>query len=375
MIPGNRAGWRVEVDVETEKSEDQFTSDLRQALAVWRHDLRTPVTGLLGYAQLIFEDVSPLPEGVPWTEPLSAIAGGARHLLVVINELLQVAGPEEENHLSFYRRSLEQGMAPTLGEIQAHIATLRIILETSPFEHVRPDLDHLQHALTQVRDLISGGPDRPQGVELTAELARMAPITPEDVEQGRLVLVVDDQEGNRDILSRRLLRMGHRVMTASDGTRAMEALHRWPVDLVLLDLLMPGMSGWQVLELMRADPKLKSVPVIVATTFDDPASIAGCLALGADDLLAKPVDPLLLQMRVRICLENIDLRRKVEETAASFSRIAAGVSALEQGDIEPPDLTELATRRDEVGSTARSLLSLARYVAATHTPPAFNSPR
>lgn len=361
--------------MDIENKDEQFSSDLRQALAVWRHDLRTPVTGLLGYAQLIYEDVSSLSEGTPLTDPLSAIAGGARHLLVVINELLQVANQGEEANISFYRRSLEQGMAPTLGEIQSHLNTLRVVVDASPFEHIRPDLEHLQNAIDQVRDLIKRGPHSPHGVELTAELARMAPITPEDVDQGRLVLVVDDQQGNRDILSRRLLRMGHRVITASDGIRAMEALNRWPVDLVLLDLLMPGMSGWQVLETMRADPRLRLVPVIVATTFDDPASIAGCLALGADDLLAKPVDPLLLQVRVRICLENIDLRRQVEETAANFSRIAAGVAALEQGDVEPPELSELATRRDEVGSTARSLLSLARSVAATPTLPALNNRR
>lgn len=126
-------------------------------------------------------------------------------------------------------------------------------------------------------------------------------------EQGR-VLVVDDNEMNRDLLARRVRRQGHMVTVAEDGVSALELMRSEPFDLVLLDIMMPKMNGYQVLEHLKADPNLRHIPVIVISALDDINSVIECIELGAEDYLPKPFNAVLLTARVRNCLERKWLR-------------------------------------------------------------------
>lgn len=112
------------------------------------------------------------------------------------------------------------------------------------------------------------------------------------------ILVVDDVEMNRDLLSRRVRRLGHEVLLAEDGVQAMDTLRKQAVDVVLLDIMMPNMNGYEVLEAMAADEQLQRVPVIMISAIDEKESIARCIELGADDYLPKPFDPLILKARL-----------------------------------------------------------------------------
>lgn len=118
------------------------------------------------------------------------------------------------------------------------------------------------------------------------------------------VLVVDDNEANRDVLSRRLKRQKYHVVTAEDGLRALDMVRNQPFDLVLLDIMMPEMNGYQVLETMKADPSLRHVPVIMISAVDDIDSVVRCIELGAEDYLFKPFNPVLLKARVSASLEK-----------------------------------------------------------------------
>ncbi|MDH5323910.1 MAG: response regulator [Gammaproteobacteria bacterium] len=124
------------------------------------------------------------------------------------------------------------------------------------------------------------------------------------------ILVVDDNEMNRDMLLRRLRPMGFRVETATDGAEALDALQREPYDLVLLDIMMPVMDGFEVLKCMKQDNTLRTVPVIMITALDDSSSAARCIDMGAEDYLTKPFDPTLLKARVGACLERKRLHDK-----------------------------------------------------------------
>ena len=104
------------------------------------------------------------------------------------------------------------------------------------------------------------------------------------------LLVVDDVDDNRDLLSRRLTRQGYRVVTASSGQQALQCLARERVDLVLLDIAMPGMSGYDVLSALRADPKTAGVPIIMVTAAQDSDSLVEALSLGANDYITKPIN-------------------------------------------------------------------------------------
>ena len=113
------------------------------------------------------------------------------------------------------------------------------------------------------------------------------------------ILVVDDDPINRMLLSRSLVADGHTVRTAEDGVRALELLAEVRDDVVLLDIVMPEMDGIEVLEAIKADPKLRDLPVIMISGLDDYANVVRCIEAGAEDYLPKPFDPVLLRARIR----------------------------------------------------------------------------
>ncbi len=116
--------------------------------------------------------------------------------------------------------------------------------------------------------------------------------------------MVDDMEENRDLLVRRLQRQGLETAEAVDGSEALELLHSAHFDLVLLDIMMPVLDGFHVLEQIKANPELRELPVIVISAMNEIESAARCIELGADDYLTKPFNPVLLRARVNACLEK-----------------------------------------------------------------------
>ena len=105
------------------------------------------------------------------------------------------------------------------------------------------------------------------------------------------LLVVDDIEDNRFALTRRLARQGYRnVTSAADGRQALELLNAQPFDLVLLDIMMPNLNGYEVLTEMKASERLRHIPVIMISAVDDIESVVRCIELGADDYMPKPAN-------------------------------------------------------------------------------------
>ena len=130
------------------------------------------------------------------------------------------------------------------------------------------------------------------------------------------LLVVDDNEDNRYTLTRRLQREGYTDLTvAVDGEQALGLLGSRPFDLVLLDVMMPGLNGYEVLERMRVDGRLRHVPVIMISALDEIDSVIRCVELGAEDYLAKPFNPTLLRARVGATLEKKRLRDEIVTSA------------------------------------------------------------
>ena len=125
---------------------------------------------------------------------------------------------------------------------------------------------------------------------------RNMPFTP--VESPPLVLVVDDAEVNRDLLSRRLVKDGHKVVLANNGVEALEVARQQNVDLILLDIMMPVLDGYQVLAALKEDEALRDIPVILITAINDIESIARCIEMGAEDYLPKPFNTTLLRARI-----------------------------------------------------------------------------
>jgi len=134
------------------------------------------------------------------------------------------------------------------------------------------------------------------------------------------LLVVDDNEDNRYTLTRRLSREGYaNIATATNGREALELLQAKPIDLVLLDIMMPDMNGYEVLEHLKTDPQLRHIPVIMISAVDEIESVIRCVELGAEDYLSKPFNPTLLRARVGASLERKKLHDQVRAQAADLA--------------------------------------------------------
>jgi class 3 adenylate cyclase len=136
---------------------------------------------------------------------------------------------------------------------------------------------------------------------------------------GAYLLVVDDNKVNRLLMRRSLELQGHRVALAENGRVALEVLKRESFDLVLLDMEMPEVDGFQVLEQMVADTQLRELPVIVTSSLEGIANIVRCIELGADDYLGKPVNPVLLKARIDSSLEKKRLRDQQKALVRRFA--------------------------------------------------------
>jgi class 3 adenylate cyclase len=149
-------------------------------------------------------------------------------------------------------------------------------------------------------------------------------------ERGARLLVADDNKVNRLLLGRTLEVQGHRVSSADNGRRALDMLRAEAFDLLLLDLEMPELDGFALLEIIAADHTLREVPVIVTSSLEGVTHVARCIELGADDYLHKPVNPVLLKARVGSSLEKKRLRDQQKEQVKRFATSAV-VQDLQQG--------------------------------------------
>jgi sigma-B regulation protein RsbU (phosphoserine phosphatase) len=139
------------------------------------------------------------------------------------------------------------------------------------------------------------------------------------------LLIVDDNEDNRYTLSQRLARDGYtNVATASNGREALQLLRSRSFDLILLDIMMPEMNGYEVLEHLKASTKLRHLPVIMISALDEMDSVIKCIELGAEDYLAKPFNRTLLRARIGASLEKKRLR---DEVRASLQRLERELDA------------------------------------------------
>jgi sigma-B regulation protein RsbU (phosphoserine phosphatase) len=144
------------------------------------------------------------------------------------------------------------------------------------------------------------------------------------------LLVVDDNEDNRYTLTRRLNREGYKNLTmAKNGREALDKLKAQPFDLVLLDIMMPDMNGYEVLEQVKATPALRDIPIIMISSLDEIESVIRCIELGAEDYLGKPFNPTLLRARIGASLEKKRLRDEVRRNMERLVQELAAARALQ----------------------------------------------
>jgi CheY-like chemotaxis protein len=176
------------------------------------------------------------------------------------------------------------------------------------------------------------------------------------------ILVVDDDPINRMLLSRDLERQGHRVATTEDGRRALAVLRAEPFDVVLLDVLMPELDGYETLAQIERDEKLRHIPVIMVSALEDMESVVRCIEMGAADYLPKPFDPVLLSARINGCLTKKRLHDLELEYMEQVGYVVEAATAVETATFAPESLDAVAARDDALGQLARVFRRMAREV-------------
>ena len=252
-----------------------------------RHELRTPVNHLIGYAELLLEEEGLGGAGIA---QLDAICAVARQVLELLPGLLE--GGE-----------VQGAAVRQLGERAVELVGTTAALRAAPGDLPLADLDRLCSAAARLREL--AGMLYAGAIDSAAQ-----PGVAQGPRAGRLetILVVDDDEANREVLGRRLQRLGYGVVEARDGVEALARMADGGVDLVLLDVMMPRLDGFGVLARHHDDPAIRDIPVIMISALDDMASIVRCIEAGAVDYLTKPFDPVLLKARIGACMEKKRLR-------------------------------------------------------------------
>jgi CheY-like chemotaxis protein len=178
------------------------------------------------------------------------------------------------------------------------------------------------------------------------------------------LLVVDDNSMNRIMLSRYIAKLGYRSSLAENGRQALEKLQAEPCDLVLLDVQMPEMDGYAVLEHLKAHPRLRDIPVIMISAVEELESVVKCIELGAQDYLPKPFNPVLLRARLTACLERKRFRDQEIDYLQQVGRVTAAAAAIKANTIQPESLDGVVRRSDELGQLALVFQEMARQVYA-----------
>jgi class 3 adenylate cyclase len=210
-------------------------------------------------------------------------------------------------------RHLKHELRTPIGQIIGYSELLQEEAEEAGREESIPDLERIRQAaiglLQRVDEVLGGGDPTPVAPAVPARHStREAPAPAE--RSGCRILVVDDDPANRDLLARRLEREGHDAHAVADGPAALERLTQTPFDLVLLDVMMPGMSGLEVLTAIRQERTAGELPVILATALDGSEDVVEGLRLGASDHVTKPFDFPVVMARVQ---SQLELKRANDE--------------------------------------------------------------
>jgi two-component system, sensor histidine kinase ChiS len=216
------------------------------------HDLRTPLNLIIGYSEMLIEQAQEQAQD-DFVPDLQRILDAGKQLLSLIQN-------------SFHPKGVFQRPTDIVARLEEN---------TRP-----PEQGHFEEPVSEY-------PTPAEPVSGTA--------------QG-LLLIVDDLEANRDVLSRRLRRQGYVVATAENGPLALEMMQVNTFDLVLLDIMMPGMDGYEVLRRLKADQALRHIPVIMISALSELDAAVRCIEMGAEDYLPKPFNPTLLKARIGACL-------------------------------------------------------------------------
>ena len=315
----------------TEASEDTRRVQ-RALLAYLRQEFTAPAAAIVGYVDILIEDAKrlSLDSYLPDLQRIHS-AGHALHTL-----LQSVLAQEHSNNSAIFDQSqLRHDLRTPINAIKGYGEMLVEDASQAGHEPLLADLGKLLteadgglkliDALVDFRSEAAGSAcaqpsDGIGGLAEAIRAIRAVSAAPPGTSVGGRILVVDDNASNRDLLGRQLTRAGHSVTEADGGLAALSQLESKPFDLVLLDMMMPDISGLEVLNWLKAQASTAEIPVIMISALDDIDSVMRCIEAGAVDYLRKPFEPALLRARIGSSVENKILRDREKMMAEELRR-------------------------------------------------------
>lgn len=291
----------------SEKMESDGEADLgKSTLARLRHDLRTPLNQIIGYSELLIETVDE--HGIEAVVPLLEKVNHAG--TEMLGRLTDQLAPWKVQSGQVSLTELQDSMLGPLrliDEACSQCGALAIEREsTNVIEDLAKIVEAVQNLRTGLNVVIE---EESLEVESPPSSAPFAAETKIEGKMGKL-LVVDDDRLNREMIRRRLCHMGFEIVLAHNGLEAIAALEREAFDLVLLDVLMPELDGFETLNRIRKHQQWRSIPVVMLSALDDTATTARCITAGAEDYVPKPFNSVVLRARIDASLEKKRLRDK-----------------------------------------------------------------
>jgi len=329
-----------------------------EAIAELRHELRTPVNIITGYSEMLLEDAMGSEEDAELADALRGLGEQMREVLRIINASLPsgaaTIAPDALRALAEALQVRQVAVLALLDAAQGSPSAQRdeVVEDIARMRVAAGRLAHVEVADAKETDTGEFSVAEPE-VALRADATASARI-----------LIVDDVEDNRTVLGRRLERLGHVVTEAASGTDALTLSAEREFDLILLDVLMPGLDGYATLLALKGRESTRELPVVMISALDDLAHTARCIAQGAEDYLPKPFDPLLLQARVGASLERKRLRDREREFLAETMTVVEAAQAVEDGRYDGETLQRVARRDDALGRLARVFDGMAAEVKA-----------
>src|SRR5215469_4927490 len=296
-------------------------------LAYVRQEFEAPVNAILGYAEIMIEDAQKQGHH-SFLSDLQRLNQSAVKLKELVSGLLDPGLVNRD--FADFRQHLRHDLRTPISSIKG---LGEMLLEDAQAQgnlaQVR-DLEKLLETtagiLAQIDALVDFGsaalPATADRREMLSAVLKPVPALSSSLASHQArpsrILIVDDTEATRELLARRLRRDGHHVVEVANGRAALDIVARESFDLILLDMMMPDLNGYEVLTQLKADVRFRHIPIIVISALDEIDSVVRCVEAGAEDYLSKPFDPVLLRARIGASLEKVRLRESEQAAIAEL---------------------------------------------------------
>ena len=290
-----------------------------------RHNLKNPVNAILGFSEMLIEDCED--EGYDSIIPdLEKIHNAGKDILSIIESSFSDSNLKNSgDKISEIASEMEVSLRTPINTVIGYSEMLQEDTEHIDLDTFYEDLEKIiksGRALTKEIDNVisfnrtefSQNEDKSISA-IKSVLSSIQPLSEDEDTRttNGSILVVDDNKNNTTLLQKRLQKIGNKVEVANDGLEALKAVEKVELDLILLDIIMPNMNGYEVLEFLKKDKRFYEIPVIMLSSMNDLTSIYRCIELGADDYVTKPFDKTILEARISACIEKKHLRDKEKE--------------------------------------------------------------